>query len=58
MKQKLDMIWGRPRVLVVKFSMLRYGSPGLFPDMDLYHLLAATLWWQPIYKIEEDWHRC
>ena len=28
------------------------------PCRDLHHLLAAMLWWQPTYKIEEDWHRC
>ena len=29
-----------------------------FPGMDLHHWSVAKLWWQPTYKIEEDWHRC
>ena len=28
------------------------------PAVDLRHSLAAMLWRQPTYEIEEDWHRC
>ena len=42
----------------LKFSALHFGGPGLWVQIlgtDLYHL-SAILWWQPTYKIEEDWH--
>ena len=51
---------GQPCGVVVKLGLLHFGSLGLqvwIPGVDLYRL-SAMLWWQPTYKIEEDWHRC
>ena len=45
--------------LVVEFSAFCFGgqcSQVQILVADIHHLLA-TLWWQPTYKIEEDWHR-
>ena len=50
---------GQPHGVVVGFGRLCFGSPGLWvqiPGTDLCH--SAMLWWQPTYKVEEDWHRC
>ena len=44
----------------LKFCTLRFGGPGLrvwILGADLYHS-STMLWWQSIYKIEKDWHRC
>ena len=49
---------GWPHGLVFNFSALCSGSPAWFPGADLHHSAAATLWGQPTYKTEEDWHRC
>ena len=48
------------RGIVVKFSVLHSGSLGSWVwilGADLDHL-SAMLWWQPTYKVEEDWQRC
>ena len=52
---------GRPHGIVVKFGVLRFSGPGSrvwFPGTFLHHSLAATVWQQPAYKVEDDWHRC
>ena len=50
---------GQPHGLVVGFGTLHFGSTSSWVwilDTDLCHR-SAMLWWQPICKIEEDWHR-
>ena len=52
---------GQPGGIVVKFmcsALVVQGSWVLLRDVDLYTTRHATLWWHPIYKVEEDWHRC
>ena len=56
-----NIFGGWPCGIVVKFSALCFGGLGLwvcFPGIGLHHLSAAVLWQHPIYKIQEDWHRC
>ena len=51
---------GWPLDVVVWFSVLCFGDPVLqvwIPRVELRHS-SAMLWWQPTYKIEEDWHQC
>ena len=55
-----DEFRGQPCGLVVKFSALHLGGLGLWVwilGMDLHHWLD-TLWQQPTYKVEDDWHKC
>ena len=49
---------GWPHGLEVKFGALCFGGPVQMLGADLHHLQVAMLWWQPTYKIEEDWNRC
>ena len=41
----------------IQHSASRSGSWVRIPGMDLHHW-SAMLWRHPIYKTEEDWHRC
>ena len=38
---------------MVKLGTLCFSSQG----SGLHHSLVAMLWWQPTYKIEEDWQK-
>ena len=47
--------------IVIKFmcsAVAAWGSWVRIPGMDLHSAHQAMLWRRPIYKIEEDWHRC
>ena len=57
-QKKIRGVW--PCGVVVKFHALCLGDPSSqvqIPGADPHHF-SATLWWQPTYKIEEDWHGC
>ena len=52
---------GQPGGIVAKFAhttSAAWDSQVWIPGTDLYTAHQATLWWRPIYKVEEDWHRC
>ena len=56
---KVQHTWGQPHSLVVKFDTACFSSPGSrvqIPGADWHHL-SATPWWQPTYKVEEDWQQ-
>ena len=55
---KIPLYWAQPHGLVLQFGVLHVGGPGLVLGTDLYYSVAAMLWQQPTYKLEEDWHRC
>ena len=51
---------GQPYGIVVNFGTLCFGGLGSWLwilGVDLQHL-SAMLRQQPMYKVEEDWHRC
>ena len=52
---------GQPSGIVVNFvhtASAAQGSQVRIPGTDLHTVHQAMLWWHPMYKIEEDWHRC
>ena len=55
------IIWGLAGGVVVKFTHFALAARGsrvwvLGADLGTAH--QAMLWWRPVYKVEEDWHRC
>ena len=55
------MFRGRPGGLVIKFThtaSVALGLQVLILGTDLHIAYRAMLWQHPIYKMEEDWHRC
>ena len=53
--------WGQPGGIVVKFTLstsAAWASRVQISGVDLHTTHQTMLWWPPIYKIEEDWHRC
>ena len=54
-------MWGRPGDGVVKFRRSALVAWGLLVQIlgtDLHTAHQAMPWQRPMYKIEEDWHRC
>ena len=57
--QECCMGAGPMALVVVKCGRLRFGAEVFgFGSWHRPTLLSAMLWQQPLYKIEEDWHRC
>ena len=58
---KMTEVRGQLGGVVVKFvcsTSVAQGSQVRIPSTDLHTAHQAMLWWHPIYKTEEDWHRC
>ena len=41
----------------VRSASAVWGLQVWIPGVDLHTAHQAMLWWRPIYKMEEDWHR-
>ena len=60
LKSQKKQVRDQPHGIVVKScALLQWpGVCGLGSQVQTYTTHQAMLWQQPIYKIEEDWHRC
>ena len=51
----------QPGGIVVKFACsapVAWGSQVWILGADPHAACQATVWWHPMYKIMENWHRC
>ena len=58
---KMFMLWGWPSGIVVKFAcstLMAQSSWVQISGVDIHIAHQAMLWWCPIYKVEEGWHKC